>query len=234
MSMNAGQIIEMMKHALGAKPDPRLNLYRTLNSAGIKLVSAHRWSWLENAEALIQFAAGQESADLPADFVILSALARKGQGSAVRPVTLERIVTLRASSSSLSGGLVTHYAVSSRRLSSGAVVGTLHVWPTPSAAMTLSMVYQRGWADIADNDAGAVPGVPAQFFPALMHKARAEALLLENQTEGADEAAYQKELAKLIHEDGLRQIEIGPWRGGASKYERCDGDGVSFEKITWN
>lgn len=232
--MTAGQIVEMMKHALGAKPDPRLSLYMALNSAGIKLVTAHRWSWLENADATVSFAPGQQTVDLPADFVTLTALARKELGAAARPTTLERIMALRASAAAVTGSLVSLYAVGNRRLSSGVNVGTLHVWPTPGVGMTLSIVYQRGWAPITENDANAIPGVPEQFFPALMHKARAEAVLLENQTVGADEAAYQQELAKLVYEDGLRQIEIGPVRGGASMYGCTGQEARPFDRITWN
>lgn len=89
-------------------------------------------------------------------------------------------------------------------------------YPTPTSAteFTVQIVYMRRWVDMTAS-ASDVPPFPEDFEHALVLACRAFAVHIENQTEAMEDAALQRELARLRMEQGGVQTDFGPIRGGA-------------------
>lgn len=212
----ATQLISMMEHAIGATPDSRHSLWDTLNEAGRALTMYHEWTWRQEAFYDVEFTAGQMAFDLPSDFAgIRAARSPFNNPQTYIVVTPEELLEKR---SLVTGpGAVYWLAFSTHTLDSGLVVprGLIHPLPSAEDDPPLTILYRRGWYELAEASPSEKPRIPAEFERALVLMARAFAVEYQTQRPAMENVSVMAELQRLRNEDISRQREAGKLTGGA-------------------
>lgn len=222
--LRASDYIDLMRHALGKTPDPRHDLWATLNRAGRQLTTVHPWTWRRRGPIDLPAVAGQRHIDLPDDFASIISVTVDNTASAnyfrVEQVPVHFIQDLYQNRLPLGdvGFYVAFESYAPQRSRDEAPRRRLLCYPEPTEDLnpTLRVIYDQRWRELTKNDQDAVPNIPEEFEDALVSLARAKAYRLENNDASIDEQSAADEIQRLVREDGRTQKEYGHMIGGAS------------------
>lgn len=217
-------IINTMLHAVGRTVntlDSRIKPWAVFNQAGQALFTRHAWSWRgENADLL--GVADQDFIALPEDFAKCTSVSLPDTVYGVKTVSQAAIRRFREAPVTGATGVWFVSFEPWNRQANPELLPTprMDIYPTPTVAgtPTLKLEYQRQWRRIRASDPRGVPNLPDYTEWALTLKGRAmfKALHDDYAGSGADEALYEKEIARLIQED-TPQMNYGRMRGGADE-----------------
>lgn len=200
------------------------DLINDLNAAGEEIVCMHGWNWRNNAEAILHAVAGQPYIVLPADFGEAPLFVGLSEMQSVCEVSRADLLRLRHSAAVSVGGdwYVSPLSYSQDPEPTGLPSPRLDIVPTPSeSGPIMAMQYKRRWRRLSADDANARPNMPDEFEAALLHRARAKAMVAEGMYEEAaqENAAADSALSVLVEADQRSVINAGVARGGAGRFE---------------
>lgn len=225
------QLAEHARDALGVASGQAIaggyGVADVVNLAGRWLTASHEWAWLDQALATLDFVAGQEYVELPADFRTLEAVTPTGNATGcVYMSTMAAIIQYRQDGLNDSTGR--WVALSYRSTEKKNRVPVLEVYPTPSGDTDggLTLYYSSQWGRIEE---GEMAPIPEFMEPLLVQVVREYALGLAE--DGA--LAVPVRMANLRatgfyrdfqRQDGQSQPDVGRLRntvgtpGGALPY----------------
>jgi hypothetical protein len=229
MPMTCEDILNRMKHSLGKSPDSRHSLLHDLNHAGRELFDAYEWTWKTSDPVNLPAVADQNWIALPLDFneiqhVYLDSSIDDSGFSYVQLCSLEEMLLLRQNSTvNINvGALRVHFPVyhhSSAPDTAPQPRVLIHPTPEDSGTPTLTIVYGKQWRELTTEDTDAIPNIHPSCEGALVDLACALAIETEKpespQAAATFRARYEKRIDHLKGEDGTRQQNLGPMRGGA-------------------
>lgn len=200
-------------HSLGANPDANLTVTEIVNDALQELANMHPWRWRQRPLSL-DSVMNQNYIVLPSNFGEL--LVVKLAGSAINGLTcvsLDQIIQMRQTGAA-SG--TTFYALSFHDplALTSLPLPVLELYPTPSSSTSgfIVGIYRPRMPKLV-NDTD-VPPIPPAWHTALKYKARALAVMQEEQQEGADAAMFERYIGPLIVSDGESPGYAGRAVGG--------------------
>lgn len=225
MPRTAQQYVDLMAHKIGKTPDPRHDLWDTLNDAGRHLFLEAPFLWRGEPSRSIPAVAGQNYVLLPDDFhSIMHVTCTPTSLWPVQEVSLDFIMDMRRGATPLAsvmGGMcISVQSYSTQATADSQPVERMELYPTPTADgnPTFLLSYKRTWRELAAADSSAVPNIPTEAENALVCLSRAMACARENEPDMAagEFALYQQALTILLKSDAARQVQFGRIRGGAN------------------
>jgi len=219
MPLTHGQIVDLMRHALGKTPDARHDLWATYNRAGREVFSLpqqpphyHRWSWSVRYNQRLNIQPNSDVVFLPDDFdALISIETDDTTADGVHLTEVGDLHRLRASNVSSGLGLYVAIDAGYRRPDPSAPPRRVAaLWPVPTEARTdVSATYYAAWEDVRSDQSANYPPVPPECESLLVAVARMHALAIENQSIDVEGALVQSELLRLVTADAGRQVDYG-------------------------
>lgn len=210
----AGDYITRMRFRVPARVPSDFSWYHALNAAGSDFFNRHPWSFAGETQGVVYARAGQDVLELPHDFVALrSAVADNLNTDSVESVSLSRIQELQAGIGlTQTGGpwSICWDASWTQRTPSTAPAVTAPIYPTPTTdrSPSVRIAYERGWREIPEGMAAAIPNIPPFAESVFMTLCAAVAFERAFEKPSADRAIFERELPFLIRTDERRTTHV--------------------------
>lgn len=217
--LTIAQHIDMMKHAVGATPDSRHDLYETFNRAGRYLYNYFGWSWRLKSASLTTVA-NDENVPLPSDFEQLESVQIDGSTDRIQLVDLPTIHAARTRGLYTGPGYMMHVAPYTT-ITTGGVTSRFAILfpiPTSNGVPDIEIWYRRAWPGYTSANNANYPSIPPEFENALIMLARAYAIHLQDQTASFEDQKAIEEIERLKSVDIARSPTQGFMSGGAHRF----------------
>ena len=207
-----------------------------VNDAGRHLYSMHQWRFAIRTINTIATVASQQYVELPSDFgSFIGEPQMSSYSSTINLVTLDEINALRVTTSTsvkpIAGAVAWVPGGNQRGL-----IPRLELYPTPSAASTISMSYRRRWKELAGaNDIAEVPEYAETLLKELI-RAFAKGYD-EDDVMSLSERLSVLSASVLLYDvkcaDGLAGGSFGEMEGGAiqGSFASYRGSGLSLDSL---
>ena len=232
MAISRIQLEDQATLIVGETHDPRIDVHRIIENAGMYLFSMHPWGWRRRPPVALDFIANQSWVTLPLDFglgKIVGVSMNDNVTYRVQTTTLSD-VEFRRSTTILSPSF--YYvapAWAPQETSTSAMVARLEVYPTPTSEDigAMSLTYMAGWTPLTHGL--HVANIPTEFDHLLIELVRAFAAYERTQDHSHVDAVDQwPTTIRLKQADGSVQANLGYIMGGAGQSGQSSGSNWNF------